>query len=325
MRVEREAPCRLHRPRPAIVLWWRVQPFDVSMLKRILPFVLFLWALVDGVLTAGDMPTPGLKAFGFFASFLSSVLFFAAILLAWTWVGRWSRHLRATMRPGQWLRRSAGPAAFAQAYTSGLFEFIEYLSASLVLFAGRKALAGASPSDKVTFVNMVEMVGSGFEPIERDSAPVVSRIQEAQMAEPELFRSSFRVATGFLYLYSQNCANRHMNVDNARKFTNSMTASLCQGVAGRFGFDDDPQQVAKMIDGMVPQLCCDKFLDAEAYGLNDALGRLVRCLSLSGSREIQYGFVVGSMKQQVGCAWAILGAAEAIDDSIGRCAKDMRW
>lgn len=116
-----------------------------------------------------------------------------------------------------------------------------------------------------------------------------------------------------------------MKVDNARKFTNSMTASLCQGVAGRFGFNEDPQQVAKTIDGMVTQLCCDKFLDVEAYGRNDALGRLLSCVSLSDSREIQYGFIVGSMKQQIGCAWAILRAAEAIDDSIGRCTKEMRW
>jgi hypothetical protein len=231
------------------------------------------------------------------------------------------------MRLGQWLRRRTGPLdCFAQTHASGLVEVIEVLSASLVLFGGRRLTSSVAETDRTTFETHFEMEQAGFEPIEKDIAALTApRIEEAQRAEPEFLRSAFRMASGFLCLYSQNCAHRYMKVDNAREFAHSLAASLCQRLAGRFGFNDDPQQVEKQIDDMFAQLCCDKFLDVEAFGRNDALGRLLNCLSLSANRKIQYGFMVGSMNQPIGCAAAVIRAAEAIDDSIKQCAQEMRW
>jgi hypothetical protein len=231
------------------------------------------------------------------------------------------------MTLGQWLRRKTDtPACFAQKYASGLVEVIEVLSASLVLFGGRRVTPSVAETDRTTFETHFEMEQSGFEPIEKDIATQTApRIEEAQRAEPELLRSAFRVASGFLCHYSQNCAHRYMRAGNAREFANSLAASLCQRLAGRFGFNNDPQQVEKQIDDLFAQLCCDKFLDVEAFGRNDALGRLLNCLSLSDNREVQYGFIVGSMNQPIGCGSAVIGAAEAIDNSIRHCAEEMRW
>jgi hypothetical protein len=155
------------------------------------------------------------------------------------------------MRLGQWLRRRTGtPACFAQTYASGLVEVIEALSASLVLFGGRRVTSSVAETARTTFETHFEMEQCGFEPIEKDiTTQTAPRIEEAQRAEPELLRSAFRVASGFLCLYSLNCAHRYMKVDNAREFANSLVASLCQRLAGRFGFNNDPQQVAKQIDG----------------------------------------------------------------------------
>jgi hypothetical protein len=77
------------------------------MLKRIVFFALFLWALVDGFLTARNMPTLGLKIVGFLGSSLLSVLFFAAVVLTWTWIGLWLKHYLAVMRLGQLFRQRA--------------------------------------------------------------------------------------------------------------------------------------------------------------------------------------------------------------------------
>lgn len=58
------------------------------MLKKILFSIIFLWSLVDAVLTARDMPTFGLKLYGFFGSFVLSMMFFAIVYLVWDWISR---------------------------------------------------------------------------------------------------------------------------------------------------------------------------------------------------------------------------------------------
>jgi hypothetical protein len=59
-----------------------------SMLRRILFSILVVWALVDAALTARDMPTFGLKFYGFFASLILSMLFIAVFYLVWKWIAR---------------------------------------------------------------------------------------------------------------------------------------------------------------------------------------------------------------------------------------------
>jgi hypothetical protein len=58
------------------------------MLKKILFSIFVLWSLIDAVLTARDMPTFGLKLYGFFGSFVLSMTFFAIVYLVWDWISR---------------------------------------------------------------------------------------------------------------------------------------------------------------------------------------------------------------------------------------------
>ena len=62
------------------------------MLKRAVFLAFSLWALVDGFITAREMPTPALKVIGFFSSFLLSALFLAIVALTWKSITSWLIH-----------------------------------------------------------------------------------------------------------------------------------------------------------------------------------------------------------------------------------------
>jgi len=56
------------------------------MIRLVVLAVLVIWALVDAVLTAIDMPTILLKLWGFASSLTVSLVFIAAIALIWGWI-----------------------------------------------------------------------------------------------------------------------------------------------------------------------------------------------------------------------------------------------
>jgi hypothetical protein len=58
------------------------------MVKKIVLTIIAVWALIDAILTARDMPTVGLKLIGFIGSFASSMMFFAIVYLLWDWISR---------------------------------------------------------------------------------------------------------------------------------------------------------------------------------------------------------------------------------------------
>jgi hypothetical protein len=57
------------------------------MIRLVVLAVLVIWAFVDAVLTAIDMPTILLKPWGFTSSLVVSLAFIAAIAFVWDWVG----------------------------------------------------------------------------------------------------------------------------------------------------------------------------------------------------------------------------------------------
>ena len=58
------------------------------MFRKIVFSIFVIWSLVDAVLTARDMPTLVLKLYGFFGSFILSMMFFGIVYLVWDWVSR---------------------------------------------------------------------------------------------------------------------------------------------------------------------------------------------------------------------------------------------
>jgi len=68
------------------------------MLRRIVFGVLILWALVDAILTAREMPTTLTRASGFLLSLGWSFLFIMLILALWNWLAARARRQVRTDR-----------------------------------------------------------------------------------------------------------------------------------------------------------------------------------------------------------------------------------
>jgi hypothetical protein len=66
------------------------------MTRLIILALLVVWALVDAVLTAREMPTFMLKLWGFSSSLTLSLVFIAVIAFVWDWVESRIRRVRAT-------------------------------------------------------------------------------------------------------------------------------------------------------------------------------------------------------------------------------------
>jgi len=64
-----------------------------------------------------------------------------------------------------------------------------------------------------------------------------------------------------------------------------------------YGFSSDPRQVANTINGLLPSFRCKKLFNIQSFGDDDDLGLLLNHLYLSNEGPTQYGFVVGSEKQ----------------------------
>src|SRR5712692_9495906 len=94
-----------------------------------------------------------------------------------------------------WLaRNTSNPSQYADTYTSGLMELIEYLAASLVAFSGQQPTKGGNDRHHVVFQDHFEMEMSGFLPATKDVTVLVEP-SVTKMQEVGLFGSAYRDAT----------------------------------------------------------------------------------------------------------------------------------
>jgi len=229
----------------------------------------------------------------------------------------------------QWLaKHTTKPSDFARTYASGLVELIDHLTASLVAFSGKKSILDENHNIEMSvFENHSEMIKAGFDPFDTAIggliAPNIEKIE--QTVDSDFLHSTFKYTTAFLCLYSENAAHKHMKPENATLFSSALYCAIAERTAGRFGFISDPRQVAKTINELLPLFRCDRLLNKQTIGKDDVFGSLIKHISFLQGGSTQYGFVVGSEKQPLGCATAMLKVVIEIDDSLKRCAKDLNW
>lgn len=229
----------------------------------------------------------------------------------------------------QWLaRHTTKPSDFARAFASGLVELIDHLTASLVAFSGEKAIFDENHNvEMAVFENHFEMEMAGFIPFDKTIGGLIApNIEEIiPTVDSGLLHSTYKYTTAFLCLYSENAAHKYMKPKNATLFSSALYCAVADCIAGRFGFSSDPSQVAKTINELLPLFRCDRLLNRQSIGKDDVFGLLLKHISFLQGGSIQYGFVVGSEKQSLGCATAMLKVVLEIDDSLKRCAKDLNW
>lgn len=225
-----------------------------------------------------------------------------------------------------WLaRHTTKPSYVARAYTSGLIELVEYLTASLIAFSGKKAFIGKV--ERTAFENAFEMDMAGFEVFDDTITDMISpSIEEIKTkADRELLYNTFKATTAFLCLAAENAAHKYMKPENATLFSTALYSFVIERSAGRFGFSSDPRQVAKTINELLPLFRCERRLNRQSFGKDDSFGLLINHLSFSRDGWTKYGFVVGSEKQSFGCGTAMLKVVLEIDASLKRCATDLHW
>jgi hypothetical protein len=226
----------------------------------------------------------------------------------------------------QWLvRHTRKPSDYAQAYTSGLVQWIEHLTASLVSFSGRRETV--AKESKFAFVNFYEMEQAGFYPLSKDiSILIAPNIEEIKaIADNDLLCNVFQATTAFLYLYSTNAAFKYMKAENATLFSSALLKYVAESNKSRFGFGLHPRQVAIVMNDLIPLFHCEQILNINLFGNNDGVGLLINHLSLSKDGSIQYGFVIGSQKQKLGYASFMLETISEIDNYLMRATQDFHW
>jgi hypothetical protein len=225
-------------------------------------------------------------------------------------------------------KRTSNPSDFAEAFASGLMEMIDYLAASIVVFAGRKATSRDTlKSHPQVFESYFDMESAGFDPFTKDIADLVTPdLQQATaFADAGIIHTAFRATAAFLCLLSQNEAHRCMKPENARTFSEGLYASVASRCAGRFGFHSEPREVCTTIRELVPTFRCERIVNEYQFGHGDGLAALLLHVSASEDGRTQYGFVTGSKKQSLGCAAPLCRVMVEINDSLSRCAKDLGW
>jgi hypothetical protein len=224
-----------------------------------------------------------------------------------------------------WLaRNTSNPSQYADTFTSGLMELIEYLAASLVAFSGQQPTNETDGRHQVVFQDHFEMEMAGFLPATKDVILLVEP-SVADMQGAELFRSAYRDAAVFLSLYSDNAARSNLRPENAEMFVKVLHVSVAKRCAGKFGFDPEPRNAFVAIQELIPIFLCKIMLNEGSYGVDDGLGNILQHLSLSCDGQTRYAFVAGSKQQPVGCAASYLRVLTNITESVRRCAHDLRW
>jgi hypothetical protein len=221
-----------------------------------------------------------------------------------------------------WLaRRTSSPATFAVAYSSGITELSAHFAAVLVAFSGHKK-AYSSKQEARPFEDHFDMEQSGYVPLTKDIADLTGGIDPD--INPKLFSRAFLIVSAFAILHSQSCAYRHMREDNAHSFSVALVPAMLKQIAPyvsgstRTGLEGELREV-------LSHLSCTKLLNKESFGRGDCLGKILEQLSVSEDRSAAYAFVVGSPEQPLGCAKEYVELVQAVDDSIRRCADEIRW
>jgi hypothetical protein len=232
----------------------------------------------------------------------------------------------------KWLARfTSSPVGFAPVYAKRVLGMVQFLAASIVAFSGRRAVPHESDLDaknfKVTFNDHYEMEVLGFDVAEKDIArlvsPKISDFCDGPFAG--LLSSLNPVLTTFLYSCSRHAAIRHFKAENAARFSEALFPAIVSLSVGSPGFSSDPKQVAFMIDSLGPLFNGKSVLNEASWGQGDALRCILDRACLSEDRETQFGFIVGSPKQRLGCAMALTEVLLAIDDRMKSCAATYRW
>ena len=223
-----------------------------------------------------------------------------------------------------WITRNvSNPSQYADAYTSGLMDLTTYLAAAFVAFSGEQDADGRE-THEVIFESHFDLEMAGFKGITKDILLLMEPDINA-MARERLFIPACRDSAAFLCLYSENSAHREMEPQNAERFTNALYTSMAKRCAGRFGFHPEPRYTFDAIQQTIQTFRSDTVLNQESFGTNDALGKVLRHLSVSPDGRTFYAFVVGSKTQALGCAALYVKVLTDITDNIRRCARDLHW
>jgi hypothetical protein len=221
-----------------------------------------------------------------------------------------------------WLaRHTSSPAKFAVSYSSGIPEHSVHFAAVLVAFAGQRK-AYISNQEARPFESHFDMEQSGYESLTKDIADLVGGI-DAEV-NPRLFGRAFLTVSAFALLHSQSCAYRYMHEGNAHRFSVALVPAMLKHIASRVS-SSMPTDLERELREVLTRLSCSKLLNQESFGRDDCLGRILEQLSVSEDRSTSYAFVVGSAEQPLGCAQAYLELVQAVDESIRRCANQIRW
>jgi hypothetical protein len=232
----------------------------------------------------------------------------------------------------KWLARfTSSPQEFAPIYAEKMSGMAQSLAASIVAFSGHMDILFDSDLDpevfKVAYNDHFEMEALGFDVAEKDIAslasPEANDFRDGPFAN--LLVRLMPVLTTYLYSCSNHSARRHFKPENAQSFSKALFIAIVSLSAGRPGFNSEPREVASTIDSIGPLFNGKLVLTEESWGHGDALRCILDQVCTSDDETIQYGFVVGTPKQRLGCAMALLEVLGAIDDVIKSCATDYNW
>lgn len=225
------------------------------------------------------------------------------------------------MRFINWIaRRTTKSSDFARDYASLLVVMIDHLTASLVAFSGKQSFTNKNQkAEENAFENTFDMHQAGFDSYDDTIggrlAPNIEEIKET--AEVDLLNNTFKQTTAYLYLLSASTAYKYMKVENSDLFSAALLSFIAERCVNRFGFSSDPRQITDEINDLLPSFY--------AGGLLDSFALLIKHISVSQDGTVQYGFVVGSEKQKMGCLSIILKIAVDIDKLLKGSAKDFKW
>ena len=220
-----------------------------------------------------------------------------------------------------WLaRHTSSPGKFAASYSSGVTERSAHLASVLAAFAGRKK-AYSSQQEARPFDTHFDMEQSGYEPVTKDIAELIGGIDPD--VNPKLFGRAFLTVSAFVLLHSQSCAYRHMHEDDARRFSVALLPAMLKHM-GPYVSGSTRTALESELREVLTHLPCTKLLNKESFGRGDCLGKILEQLSVSEDRSTAYAFVVGSAEQPLGCAKEYVELVQTVDESIRRCAHEIR-
>jgi hypothetical protein len=210
----------------------------------------------------------------------------------------------------------------------GLMEISDNLAASFVAFSGKKPVSGALATNDVTFETVFDMIHAGFEPsyglsaelsltplgenekldeVRNQYDPALIDAIAIEMRKDQLFDPAFRDATAFLCFYMNEFSRQTMTPEDGDRFNNRLQSRIANLCAGQLGFDREPRKVFDKLQELIHLFVSCHWVNVQAIGKDDCLGKILNHLSLSQDGQTRYAFGVGSEKH-VGCVFLFLRA-----------------